>query len=131
MMTDPIADMLNRLRNANSGGQKRLSMPASRIKVGIAEVLLKEGFIGNFEVRPGKPRSQLVVDLKFGPDGQRVMRAIERISKPGRRVYSGFDDVPRVVRGLGIYVLTTPKGVVSDRQARELKVGGEVLCKVY
>lgn len=131
MMTDPIADMLNRLRNANSGGQKSLKMPASRIKVGIAEVLLAEGFIAGFEVRPGQPRSELVVDLKFGPDGQRVMRAIERISKPGRRVYSGFDDIPSVVRGLGIYVLTTPKGVVSDRQARELKVGGEVLCKVY
>lgn len=131
MMTDPIADMLNRLRNANTGGQKRTSMPASRLKVGIAEVLLKEGFIAGFEVWPGKPRSELVVDLKFGPDGQRVMRAIERISKPGRRVYSGVEKIPRVVRGLGIYVLTTPQGVVSDRQARELKVGGEVLCKVY
>jgi small subunit ribosomal protein S8 len=131
MMTDPIADMLNRLRNANTGGQKRTSMPASRLKVGIAGVLLKEGFIAGFEVWPGKPRSELVVDLKFGPDGQRVMRAIERISKPGRRVYSGVEKIPRVVRGLGIYVLTTPQGVVSDRQARELKVGGEVLCKVY
>jgi small subunit ribosomal protein S8 len=131
MMTDPIADMLNRLRNANSSGMKSVDMPASRLKVGIAEVLVKEGFVESYDVRPMKPRSELSVRLKFGPDGQRVMRSIERISKPGRRVYSGVGDIPRVVRGLGVYVLTTPQGVVSDRQARELNVGGEILCKVY
>lgn len=131
MMTDPIADMLTRLRNANSSGKKQVSIPASRLKVGIAEVLKEEGFIGTYEVQPKQPCSELVVDLKYGPDGQRVLRTIDRISKPGRRVYSPAKEIPQVLGGLGIYVLTTPKGVVSDRKARSLKVGGEILCKVY
>jgi small subunit ribosomal protein S8 len=131
MMTDPIADMLTRIRNANSAGKKRVSIPASRLKVGVAQVLQDEGFIGSYEVVQATPSSELVVDLKYGPDGEQVIRRIERISKPGRRVYSPAKDIPRVLGGLGVYVLTTPQGVVSDRVARERNAGGEILCKVY
>jgi small subunit ribosomal protein S8 len=131
MMTDPVADMFTRLRNANSIGRKLVPMPASRLKVGIAEVLKSEGFISNYEVEPGEPSSTLKVQLKYGPDGEKVIRSIERVSKPGRRVYMGAKEIKPVLRGLGIYVLSTPRGVVSDRVARELNVGGEILCKVY
>jgi small subunit ribosomal protein S8 len=131
MMTDPVADMLTRIRNANSIGMKRVEMPASRMKVGIAEVLKQEGFIASYDVEPGKPVSQLVVILKYGPDGENVIRHIERISKPGCRAYSGAKAIPHVLRGLGIHVLSTPKGILSDRQAREMNTGGELLCKVY
>jgi small subunit ribosomal protein S8 len=131
MMTDPIADMLTRIRNANSIRRTEVSMPASKLKVGIAEALKSEGFIDSYEVRPSSPSSELVLKLKYGPDGQQVIRHIERVSKPGRRVYSGASRMSRVLRGMGIYVLSTPKGVVSDRSARQLNVGGEVLCQVY
>jgi len=130
MMTDPIADMLTRIRNVNAIHGKSTAMPASRLKVGIAEVLKEEGFIADYAVDPGEPRSTLKVNLKYGPDGERVLRAIERISKPGCRVYTGSSDIPRVLGGMGIYVLSTPKGVISDRRARAERVGGEVLCKV-
>ena len=130
MMTDPIADMLTRLRNGGTSGKKQVSIPASRLKVGIAEVLKEEGFIQDYEVVAGEPRSELVIGLKYGPDGQQVMRTIDRVSKPGRRVYSGGKDVPQVLGGLGIFVLTTPQGVLSDRKARQMNVGGEILCKV-
>ena len=130
MMTDPIADMLTRIRNANSINRKLVTMPASRIRVGIADVLLTEGYIEKYEVIEGKPSSELRIRLKYGPDGEQVIRSIDRVSKPGCRIYSGADELPRVLRGLGIYVLTTPKGVISDRTARKENVGGEVLCKV-
>jgi len=131
MMTDPIADMLTRIRNANSISKERVAMPASKIKVGIAEVLVAEGFVSSYEVKQGEPSSTLVLELKYGPDGEHVIREIQRVSKPGRRVYSAAKDLPRIIRGMGCQVLSTPKGIVSDRQARELKVGGEVLCKVF
>ena len=94
-------------------------------------MLQEEGFIRSFEVEPGEPSSVLVLGLKYGPDGEQVIRNIERISKPGRRVYSPAREIPRVLGGLGVYVLTTPQGVVSDRVARERNAGGEILCKVY
>ena len=131
MLTDPIADMLTRVRNANSIHRKTVDMPASRLKVGIAQILKEEGFIKDYEVRQKKPQSDLRITLKYGPDGERVIRTIDRVSKPGRRVYSAARDIPSVLRGLGIHILSTPQGVVSDRKARELNVGGEVLCKVY
>ncbi len=131
MMTDPIADMLTRIRNANTTGKKEVRMPASRLKVGVAQVLVDEGFIGSFDVKAQEPRSELTVGLKYGPDGETVIRSIERISKPGRRVYSSAGDIPKALGGLGIYILTTPQGVVSDRVAREKNAGGEILCKVY
>ena len=130
MMTDPIADMLTRIRNANLVRKRRVVMPASRMKVGIAEVLKDEGFIESYEVEPKQPSSDLIVNLKFGPDGEYVIRDITRMSKPGRRIYSGARSLAPVLRGLGIYVLSTPKGVLSDRTARKENVGGEVLCKV-
>ena len=131
MMTDPIADMLTRIRNANAVKRKSVDMPASREKVGVAEALQAEGFIAGFEVVPGEPRSTLRIELKYGPEGERVIRSIERVSKPGCRVYNSSKDLPKVVRGQGVYVLSTNQGVLSDRAARARKVGGEVLCRVY
>ena len=131
MMTDPIADMLTRIRNANAINRKTVSMPASRLRVGIAEVLKAEGFIAGYEVLPGAPSSTMTIELKYGIDGEHVIRAIDRVSKPGRRVYAGVDELRPVLSGQGIHVLSTPQGVLSDRKARELNVGGEVLAKVY
>ena len=131
MMTDPIADMLTRIRNANSIGRKTVEMPASRLKVGIAEILRSEGFIEHYQVKEATPASVLEVKLKYGPEGETVIRKIERVSKPRCRLYTGAKELPRVLRGLGMYVLSTPKGVISDKTARELNVGGEILCKVY
>ncbi len=131
MMTDPVADMLTRIRNANAIGRVLVSMPASRLRVSIAEVLKEEGFVKGYTVEEGKPSSTLTLELKFGIDGEKVIRGIERISRPGCRVYSGVDDLKPVLRGQGIQVISTPKGVISDRKARELRVGGEVLAKVF
>lgn len=130
MMTDPIADLLTRIRNANSIGKKKLSMPASKLKVGVAGVLKEEGWIADFSVEAGSPSSTLDIQLKYGPDGERVIRELKRVSKPGCRVYSGAKDLRPVLGGLGCYVLSTPQGVISDRTARAKNVGGEVLCKV-
>ena len=130
MMTDPIADMLTRIRNANSIRKKKVTMPASRTKVGIAQVLQEEGYIGAYEVEDAQPASQLHLSLKYGPDGERVIQSIDRVSKPGCRVYSGAKEIPSVLRGLGIHVLSTPKGILSDKNARAQNVGGEILCRV-
>jgi small subunit ribosomal protein S8 len=131
MMTDPIADMLTRIRNANRNSTKTVEMPASKMRVGIAEVLQSEGFVAGYRVEPGKPSSTLIVNLKYGVDGEQVIRAIDRVSKPGCRVYRGVAELKPVLRGQGIRVMSTPKGVISDRKARELNVGGEVLAEVY
>lgn len=130
MMTDPVADMLTRIRNANAVRQASTTMPASKLKVGIAQVLQEEGFIRGYEVLPAEPVSNLSVQLKYGPDGEHVIREIQRVSKPGRRMYSRAKDIPTVLRGLGIHILSTPQGIVSDRTARKECVGGEVLCRV-
>lgn len=131
MMTDPVADLLTRIRNANAIRMRKVRMPASKLRVAIAAVLADEGFIDGFEVLEGKPQSTLDIRLKFGPDGERVIRAIDRVSKPGCRVYKGVAELKPVLRGQGIRVMSTPKGVISDRKARELNVGGEVLAEVY
>jgi len=131
MMTDPVADMLTRIRNANQRNIKTVTMPASKLKVHIAQVLKDEGYIREYRVEARKPQSELSVDLKYGPDGERVIRDIRRVSKPGCRVYSERSKLPRVLRGQGIFVLSTPKGVVSDRTARKENVGGEILCQVF
>ena len=131
MMTDPIADMLTRIRNANSIGRKTVDMPASRMRVGIANVLKDEGFIEDYSVEAGSPSSTLHVHLRYGIDGEKVIRSIIRVSKPGRRAYAGLKELKPVLRGQGIHVLSTPKGVISDRKARELGVGGELLAEVY
>ena len=130
MMTDPISDMLTRLRNANRIKKKRVTMPASRVKVGIAQILQEEGFIQEYAVEAGKPSSRLSITLKYDQDGLTVIRSIQRVSKPGCRVYAGAGDLKPVLRGMGIQILSTPKGILSDRSARSQKVGGEILCKV-
>ena len=130
MMTDPISDLLTRIRNGNRTRKKRISMPASRIKVGIAQILKEEGFIQDYSVEAAKPSSRLSIHLKYDQDGGTVIRSVERVSKPGCRVYAGAGDLKPVLRGMGIQILSTPKGILSDRTARAQRIGGEVLCKV-
>ncbi len=147
MMTDPIADMLTRIRNANNIERPFVDMPATKVKVAIAKVLVDEGFIAGYrigkyvETEAGKEFQEtadmgqahvvLQVFLKYGPDGERVIRHVERYSKPGKRVYKGYTEVRRVLDGLGIAILSTSRGVMSDRQARKAKVGGEILATVW
>jgi small subunit ribosomal protein S8 len=131
MWSDPIADMLTRIRNAVRVRAAEVRMPSSRMKVGIAEVLKAEGYIAGFEVIDDGKIGLLRIQLKYGPDGERVINAIERVSKPGRRVYAGVDEVPRPLDGLGIAVVSTNRGIKSDRQCRAEKIGGELLCTVY
>ena len=131
MMTDPIADMLTQIRNANRISRRNVEMPASRMRVGIANVLKEEGFIEDYSVEEGKPSSKLHVTLRYGIDGEKVIRSIQRVSKPGRRVYAGLAELKPVLRGQGIHVVSTPKGVLSDRKARELGVGGELLAEIF
>jgi len=130
MMTDPIADMFTRIRNANTNKSKTVTMPASTVKVGIAQILKEEGFIADCTVQPGKPSSSLVLTLKYGEYGEHVIQDITRVSKPGRRVYAKAADLKPILRGMGIQILSTPKGILSDRGARKANLGGEVLCKV-
>ncbi|MAG92331.1 MAG: 30S ribosomal protein S8 [Planctomycetaceae bacterium] len=131
MMTDPIADMLTRIRNANRIERPSVEIPASKLKIGIAEALQREGYVWDYEVLESSPQNVLKVNLKYGPKGERVIETIDRVSRPGRRVYSTVADMPDVLRGLGICVLSTNKGVLSNREAKSQGVGGEVLCNVY
>ncbi len=130
MWADPIADMLTRIRNAARIRHKQVSIPSSKLKVGIARVLQEEGYINGYDVIEDNLQGILRIDLKYGARGEDVIRRIQRESKPSRRVYRGVDDLPRVLDGLGIAIVSTPKGVLSDRQCREQKVGGELLCTV-
>lgn len=128
-MTDPVADMLTRIRNAQMADKLSVSMPSSKLKVAIARVLLDEGYIDDFAVRENGAKPQLDVALKYYA-GRPVIERIERVSKPGLRVYKGKDDLPRVMNGLGVAIVSTPKGVMTDRRARAGNMGGEVLCIV-
>ncbi len=134
-MTDPISDMLTRIRNATLARQTRVEMPSSRLKVEIARILESEGYIQSFKVLDAKPgervQALLRVFLKYGPRGERVITGIQRVSRPGRRVYFGRDDVPDVLAGLGTSILTTSRGVMTGREAVKVGVGGEVLCNVW
>jgi small subunit ribosomal protein S8 len=137
-MTDPISDMLTRLRNAVTAKQARVDMPASKLKAEIARILQDEGYIQGFRIveepaeRDGKqPRQLIRVFLKYGPRGEKVLTGLERISRPGRRVYLGVQEVPSVLGGLGTNILTTSRGVMTGRAARKAGVGGEVLCNVW
>jgi len=133
-MTDPIADMLSRIRNATQSRHPRVDMPNSRLKVEIARILESEGYIQGFKVlepQNGEPQGSLRVFLKYGPRGERVISGIQRVSRPGRRVYFGRDDVPDVLAGLGTSILTTSRGVMTGRDAQKVGVGGEVLCNVW
>jgi small subunit ribosomal protein S8 len=131
MMTDPIADMLTRIRNAVRVERPHVDIPLSKIKRGVAEVLKREGYIWDWEEIASQPASNLRVHLKYGPNGERIIRRIRRISKPGRRVYSGATELKPVLGGLGICILSTSRGLISDREARQRKLGGEVLCEVW
>ena len=131
-MTDPIADLLTRLRNTNRLKRRRTMIPYSRVKEQILATLKREGFIDTYDVREGEGGfKELHVELKYGPDGEFVINKIERVSTPGRRTYRSINDLPPVIRGMGIWVLSTSKGILSDVEARKENVGGEVLCKVY
>ncbi len=129
--TDPIADMLTVIRNGVRVGREEVAVPASKIKLAVAEVLRREGFIAGLEVERRKPQDMIRIRLKYGKAGESAITSIRRISKPGRRMYCGKDDVQPVLRGLGISVLSTSKGVLSDREARKANVGGEVICQVW
>lgn len=131
MMTDPIADMLTRIRNAVRNEAPSVDIPYSKIKHEISRVLVEEGYLVQFQVLEQKPQNVLRLQLKYGVDGDRVIQVIRRISKPGRRVYRSAQELRPVLDGLGISVLSTSRGVMSDRQARVKKVGGEVLCEIY
>jgi small subunit ribosomal protein S8 len=128
-MSDPIADMLTRIRNAQMVEKTNVAMPASKVKVAIAQVLKDEGYIENFQVNAADGKSQLEIALKYYA-GSPVIERIERVSRPGLRVYRGSKSIPQVMNGLGVAIVTTPKGVMTDRKARAEGVGGEVLCYV-
>jgi len=130
-MTDPIADMLTRIRNASMVYHDAVDVPASNLKKELARILKQEGFIRDYRVIDDGKQGIVRLYLKYGANKQRVISGLKRISKPGRRVYAGHDEIPRVLGGLGVAVLSTSRGVMSDREARKLGVGGEVICYVW
>jgi small subunit ribosomal protein S8 len=135
-MTDPIADMLTRIRNAVVSGQTMTAMPLSKVKVEIAKILKEEGYLENFEVADGERAGQKVLRLKIKYIGERrerkpVLTGLERVSRPGRRVYTKKQEIPWVLSGIGVAILSTPKGIMTGQRARQLGVGGEILCKVW
>ena len=129
-LTDPIADMLTRIRNANAAKHASVSIPFSRIKESIANILKNEGYIVDYEIKEEGANKDIVVTLKF-VDGEEVVKGLRRISKPGRRVYSSVDNLPKVLGGLGIAIVSTPKGVLTDKECRKHSVGGEILCYIW
>jgi small subunit ribosomal protein S8 len=131
MMTDPIADMLTRIRNALRIERPYVDIPSSKLKIGIAEALQREGYIWDFEIIEQQPQNVLRVNLKYGPNGERVIEHIQRVSTPGRRHYTSVSQTQEVLNGLGVSILSTNQGVLSNREAREKHVGGEVLCNVW
>jgi small subunit ribosomal protein S8 len=132
-MTDPIADMLTRIRNGIQSRHDRVEMPTSKLKVEVAKILKSEGFISNYKVvtEEGKPQASLRVYLKYSDNGEPVIHGIERVSRPGRRVYRGKEAIPKVLGGLGLAIVSTSKGVLSGSEAARTGVGGEVLCQVW
>ncbi len=129
--TDPIADMLTRIRNANSSKHKTVDIPASKMKVAIADILFKEGYIKSFEEIQNDVQGTIRVTLKYDEKGTRVIAGIKRISKPGLRVYASKEDLPKVLNGLGIAIVSTSKGIMTDKEARKVGLGGEVLAYVW
>lgn len=130
-MTDPIADMLTRIRNANVVKHETVDVPASNMKKELARILLEEGFIRGYDVIEDGKQGIIRIQLKYGQTGERVISGLKRISKPGMRVYADKHDVPRVLNGLGISIISTSKGILTDKQARKENVGGEVICYVW
>lgn len=131
MMTDPISDMLTQIRNANQALNETVTMPSSKLREEIAKILAAEGFIEGYEVQASGVKRDLALTLKYLPDRSRVISGLRRISKPGRRVYKGAGDLPRVRGGLGVVVISTSQGLLTDREARRRKLGGEVMCEVW
>lgn len=130
-MTDPIADMLTRMRNALAAKHQKVDVPASKLKAEIARILKEEGFITSYKLIGEGSRSNLRIMLKYGARGEQIISKIERVSKPGCRVYKGSDELIKVLGGMGVNILSTSRGIMTDRQARREKVGGEVLCRIY
>ncbi|AEX43528.1 30S ribosomal protein S8 [Corynebacterium diphtheriae bv. mitis] len=130
-MTDPIADMLSRVRNANNAHHDAVSMPSSKLKANIAEILKSEGYIADYKVEDAKVGKTLTLDLKYGPNRQRSIEGVRRVSKPGLRVYAKSTNLPQVLGGLGVAIISTSQGLLTDRQATEKGVGGEVLAYVW
>jgi small subunit ribosomal protein S8 len=131
MLSDPIADMLTRVRNAIRARHPKVDVPSSKLKVEIARILKEEGYIANFKVAEEGVKKTIKIYLKYSPDNQPIISAIERVSRPGCRVYVGRQEIPRVLGGLGINILTTARGVMTGRDAHREKVGGEILCRVW
>ncbi|HEY1331937.1 MAG TPA: 30S ribosomal protein S8 [Actinomycetota bacterium] len=131
VMTDPIADLLTRIRNANMAYKLDVAVPGSTLKRHVVDILAREGFVQGVEQEQDGPRSTITVTLKYGPNRERTITGIKRVSKPGKRVYVGRDEIPKVLGGLGIAILSTSQGVITDRQARKQGVGGEVLAYVW
>ena len=129
--TDPIADMLTRIRNANTSKHKTVDVPASNMKLGIAEILYREGYIKSFEKIDDNAQGTIRITLKYGEKGTRVIDGLKRISKPGLKVYASKDELPKVLNGLGIAIISTSKGLMTDKEAREANVGGEVLAYIW
>ena len=130
-MTDPVADMLTRIRNANTARHESVDIPASKMKKSIAEILLEEGYIKSFDVVENRQQPTIHIEMKYGQGKERVITGIKKISKPGLKVYTKAGEVPKVLGGLGIAIISTSNGIVSDKKARELGVGGEVICYVW
>ena len=130
-MSDPIADMLTRIRNASAANKKTVEIPASNIKKSIAEILLNEGYITKVDFKEDDKQGIIKITLKYTPEKEKVIAGIRRISKPGLRVYAGSDEVPKVLNGLGTAIISTSKGLLTDKEARKAGVGGEVLCYVW
>ena len=131
LVTDPIADMLTRIRNANTMRYKNVEVPASKMKLEIAKILKEEGFIEDFKSEKGDKENMLVLTLKYGPNKERVITGLKRISKPGLRVYAKNDEIPKVLNGLGIAIISTSKGIMTDKEARKENIGGEVLAYIW
>lgn len=129
--TDPVADLLTRIRNANSVKHESLEISSSRLKIEIVKILQAEGFVKSYEVIKKSPQDSLKINLKYGPKREKILTNLKRVSKPGLRVYCGKEKIPRVLRGLGIAILSTSQGVMSDRDARKRGIGGEILCFIY
>ena len=131
-MTDPIADMLTRIRNALTAKHATVTVPASKVKVAIADILVREGYVKSYEIVENPVQNDILITLKYSPvKGQKVVTALKRVSKPGLRVYAGADDIPKVLNGMGIAILSTSKGILTDKEAKAQNVGGEVLAYVW
>jgi small subunit ribosomal protein S8 len=131
MMTDPIADMLARIRNANLAYKEEVGIPASRLKEDIARLLQREGYVAGYRIEGDQPKKRIVIEMKYGPERERTISGLKRVSRPGRRVYADRGRLPRVLGGLGVAILSTSQGLMTDRQAARRGIGGEVLCHVW